>query len=95
MWPDGSSYDGEWENNIFHGKGTLTKKDGDVIVGNFSKGKAHGYGEYSFNNGASKGAVYKGNWASGKMDGEGTLVSAKGNKYTGSYSNGKKNGHGE
>jgi hypothetical protein len=39
---NGTSYEGEWENGIFHGKGTLTFADGSKLVGNFNEGLLNG-----------------------------------------------------
>lgn len=42
---DGNTYDGEWKNDVFHGKGSLTFKPfrkgdkGIIFVGEFENGK--------------------------------------------------------
>ena len=95
MWPDGSSYDGQWVGNKFHGKGTLTKKNGDVVVGSFHNGKAQGYCEYMYNSGAANGTVYKGDFHDGKMHGHAEMMSNKGVYYIGQFANSAKNGQGE
>ncbi len=39
---DGFQYEGEWENGLFSGTGTITYEDGRVEVGKFKKGKRNG-----------------------------------------------------
>ena len=95
VWPDGSSYEGEWIQNQFGGKGTLTKKNGDVVVGLFGNGKAHGYCEYYYNSGDSKGTVYKGDFFDSKMHGQAEMMSNKGVWYLGQFVNSAKEGQGE
>ena len=36
---DGSTYEGEWMNDLKHGKGTYTWKDGTVLVGTWNNGE--------------------------------------------------------
>ncbi len=46
--PEGSVYVGEYQNNTFHGTGTLFLKDGSKFKGDFVNGKRHGAGEYVY-----------------------------------------------
>ena len=46
MWPDGSKYDGMWENDMANGQGTLYHADGDIYEGLWLNDKAHGHGTY-------------------------------------------------
>jgi len=32
-WPDGSSYEGNWQNGMFHGNGQLITASKDKIIG--------------------------------------------------------------
>ena len=41
----GTSYEGEWENGVFHGQGTLTFANGSKLVGEFKDGNIHGIGK--------------------------------------------------
>lgn len=41
--PDGSTYEGYWENNLQNGFGRLTLTNGDVYEGDFRDGKMDGY----------------------------------------------------
>jgi hypothetical protein len=47
---DGSTYDGEWKNDVKNGKGT-GKLKGATYVGEWKDGKAHGKGELTLPNG--------------------------------------------
>ena len=38
-FPDGATYNGEWEAGTYHGKGEYVSKDGKKYKGQFSKGK--------------------------------------------------------
>ncbi len=41
----GVSYEGEWDNGVFHGQGTLTFANGSKLVGEFKNGVIQGIGE--------------------------------------------------
>ncbi len=41
----GTSYEGEWENGVFHGQGTLTFANGSKLVGEFKDGNIQGIGK--------------------------------------------------
>ena len=55
-WPDGSVYEGCWDQGKVNGRGRLIHADGDVYLGDWVDGKAHGFGEYTH----SDGAIYTG-----------------------------------
>ncbi len=40
----GTSYEGEWENGVFHGQGTLTFANGSQLAGEFKDGSIYGTG---------------------------------------------------
>lgn len=40
----GASYDGEWKDDMMHGKGTLIDGDGSKYVGQFFENAMHGKG---------------------------------------------------
>ena len=46
---------------------TVGPHAGDKYVGQFSRNKRNGYGQYFFANGN----IYDGNWSDGKQDGQG------------------------
>ena len=41
----GTSYEGEWEDGVFHGQGTLILADGSKLSGNFVEGIIRGEGK--------------------------------------------------
>ena len=59
VWPDGSLYEGYWQNNQANGTGRLLHKDGDVYQGEWKDDKAHGFGYYFHQDGS----FYRGFWA--------------------------------
>ena len=40
----GTYYEGEWENGVFHGQGTLTFANGSQVIGQFKNGSLYGEG---------------------------------------------------
>ncbi len=61
-WPDGRSYNGEYENDRKSGFGVYTWADGRQYSGAWSAGKQHGEGIYKDANSV----VRKGFWQEGK-----------------------------
>jgi len=47
----GSLYSGDFEENLFHGEGTLQKKSGEKLAGEWRRGKIAGRGRIEFANG--------------------------------------------
>ena len=47
-----ASYEGEYRNGKYHGKGSIVYGNGDQYEGNFQYGQRHGYGTYFYENGA-------------------------------------------
>ncbi|KAJ8920475.1 hypothetical protein NQ315_005343 [Exocentrus adspersus] len=45
-FPDGTRFDGEFENGLFHGLGVLTFPDGAKYEGEFFQGWFHGHGVF-------------------------------------------------
>ena len=90
MGNDGDTYEGEWKNNIRHGKGTYTFANGIKYVGNYKDGKRHGQGTYTFANGEK----YVGNFKDDKKHGQGTFTWPDGDKYVGNYKNDSPHGLG-
>ena len=45
-WPNGSKYEGEWNENKSAGKGKLIHSDGDTYEGEWKNDKANGFGIY-------------------------------------------------
>ena len=84
-WADGTAYDGEWSDNLMHGKGTFTWDNGCSYVGNFVQDKKEGYGIYRWPNGR----VYEGEWKDGKQHGHGTYTNLKNERKNGIWEAGK------
>ena len=53
------TYVGERENGKYHGKGTLTFRDGEKYVGEWKDGKYHGQGTYTYPDGRKYVGEYK------------------------------------
>lgn len=92
---DGSTYVGDWRNNLKHGHGKLTVPGdyGFTYSGRFEKGERSGDGSCTFNNGRS----YVGEWRHDKMHGTGVLKAAPGEdfmQYDGQFNNGLRCGTG-
>jgi hypothetical protein len=45
-----NQYTGEWQNDLFHGQGLLTCKDGQKYDGEWQRGLRHGHGKFWFKN---------------------------------------------
>ncbi len=89
-FPEGGSYEGEWQNDKRNGRGTYKYKNGQVYVGTWLNDKRHGQGTYTFPNGEK----YVGEFKDGDYHGLGTITMADGGIYIGQWVDDKKNGHG-
>ncbi len=89
-YANGAKYEGEFQNNMPHGRGVGTFYDGDKYVGEFKDGKFNGQGTYTFANGNK----YVGEYKDGKYNGQGTYTFASGEKYVGEFKDDKRNGQG-
>ena len=66
------SYEGDWVQNLRHGKGNLTFENGDEYEGEWKNNLRHGYGVYNWNENQK---IYKGMNKKGKLHGHGLLSS--------------------
>ena len=57
-WPDGTIYEGLWDNNLYNGRGKLYHASGDLYEGEFVDDMAQGFGIYKHANGSK----YVGYW---------------------------------
>ncbi len=89
-YSDGSVYEGDLENFMRHGKGSLTYADGSEYVGGFALDVFDGEGELKMKDGSG----YIGSYKNGKYHGSGTLTVSGEGKYVGSFDMGEKNGNG-
>ena len=66
-WWKGSSikYEGEWQDDVFHGNGSMSWPDDSVYTGEWVAGKREGQGKMLWPDGSE----YDGQWHSDAMDG--------------------------
>ncbi|MBC8376892.1 MAG: hypothetical protein H8E26_12665 [FCB group bacterium] len=83
-------YKGQFERDLPHGHGMLTRVDGYVYEGMWEKGSFHGYGESI----DSAGNRYSGLFKNHMRDGHGVFTHANGDKYVGMWKAGRRNGVG-
>ena len=80
--PDDTVYVGGFMDEVFHGKGKITfKKENNVFVGLFQKGKAYKFGKMIYPNGE----MYVGQMIDYLKDGIGILYLSNGNRYEGTF----------
>ncbi len=89
--PDGSIYEGEQENGVRTGKGSVIWPNGDEYVGDFKNGLRHGKGRFTW----TSGNVYEGDYFEGKRHGRGKFIWASGDIYEGDYLYGERTGNGK
>lgn len=65
-YPDGTTYDGEWDGNNRHGFGVWVRPDGTRYEGEWKNNKPSGQGTLTYPDGRKK----TGEWANGKFVGE-------------------------
>lgn len=90
VWKDKNSYQGYFENDLFHGQGTYKWGDKKMYEGNWKYGKMDGKGKLTF----SDGSYYEGNFKEGLKDGTGQYIWTKYNYYKGGWKNDRQNGFG-
>lgn len=74
VWPDGTIYEGDYENGLMHGKGLLIYNDTSMYDGDFVRGQMTGKGIFVW----PEGKRYEGDWVNNKMQGTGTMKWANG-----------------
>ena len=84
------SYEGDWVDGKWTGKGIMKWKDGYKYDGEWKNFRFDGQGTYYWVNGNK----YVGNYENGKRQGQGTYYYANGNKYVGNFENDKRQGQG-
>lgn len=89
VWNDGSIYQGELQNGLFNGQGTLKHANGYQIVGEFRDGKVQGKAKYT--NGP---LTYEGNWVNSSPEGQGKEFLHGVYEFEGNFVAGKKHGQG-
>lgn len=85
---DGSIYAGQWKGGFPDGHGELkaAPPSCESFIGDWKKGKKHGFGVQKFANGD----MYEGDWANGKFQDRGKFCYANGDEFMGIWENGMK-----
>lgn len=83
-------YIGEWNGELFEGRGRLYTYDGNLVEGYWRQGKLHGKARCLLRNGDS----YEGNFVDGKKEGRGIMKIAS-STYEGDWVEDKQTGHGK
>jgi len=87
---DGSIYEGNLYDGLYHGQGKLTLEDGTIFEGTYNAGTIT-YGTADYGNGNR----YTGSFTNNKWNGKGFLHKGNGDFYLGQFSNGNITGSGE
>ncbi len=90
LFPDGSYYNGQWDNDQMSGMGRLDMKNGDCYVGEFHKNKRDGQGMCTYANGCT----YNGSWSKDHRQGDGIQWFDNGDKYEGEWDHDMMDGEG-
>ncbi|WIA33611.1 hypothetical protein OEZ86_006735 [Tetradesmus obliquus] len=86
-------YEGEVQDGLRHGYGTLSFTDSPVVYeGQWLYGRRHGSGTLYYD--AKKAAYYEGEWQDDMKHGQGSSVYPSGNSYNGSWVHDKREGPG-
>ena len=89
----GDMYEGDWKDDMMHGKGLYIFSNGKVYYGDWFEGEMHGKGVMKYSDG-----YYEGDWVHDKREGKGkffyTADIEKGDIYEGEWRDDEKNGKG-
>jgi len=69
LFPNGTKYEGFWNNNEFDGKGRFIYENGDYFFGEWKNGKTDGVGTFV----SSEGIRYEGGWKNNLHQGYGNI----------------------
>lgn len=87
---NGDVYDGDWEDGMKQGQGTLTYAQGGSYEGEWYNNMRNGYGVNIWPNGDR----YAGNWDDNKRNGKGKYTYADGGRYVGEWEEDMRSGQG-
>lgn len=90
VFADGRQYQGDLQNNVPHGQGTVTVPAQGRYEGEWRGGKETGQHTFTYTNGNT----YVGEMAEGQPSGQGAMTQANGTTYTGTWKEGKPDGKG-
>ena len=94
IYPDGSSYKGDYKDDLFDGYGELRYKNGDIYKGYFKYGKKEGMGVIIYSNDWLY-LKYDGEFSNDMFNGKGTLYWKNGYiRHTGNFINNERKGEG-
>ena len=78
----GARYEGEWKDNVHHGRGVYVHADGWVYNGDFVEGTWTGQGKFTWPDGSK----YEGGWKNRRQHGQGSSYNPEGHLlYRGEY----------
>ena len=89
-WHDGSTYEGDFEDDLRHGNGSFKWANGESYKGDYLHDKRTGYGIYNW----PDGSTYEGSFLNGKRHGLGTYVSTDKDIYIGEWFDDLQHGEG-
>eukprot|EP00753_Platysulcus_tardus_P013359 PLAT3662.7.p1 GENE.PLAT3662.7~~PLAT3662.7.p1 ORF type:complete len:287 (+),score=144.27 PLAT3662.7:415-1275(+) len=94
VWVDGNKYEGEWKENMRHGKGAFWVRVGRKLrkqyTGDWRRNMRHGLGIFFYDNGDK----YEGEWRHNRRYGRGKHMFSNGDVYEGDWIEDKRNGLG-
>jgi hypothetical protein len=90
IWPDGSSYSGEWRNGQQFGRGVFVGASGQRYEGSWAYGLPDGQGIYTWPDGRR----YVGAFQRDKFHGQGKQTWPSGESYEGAFDSGEISGYG-
>ena len=86
-----TDYKGQWKNDLPHGKGAETWKDGSKYEGDYLRGLRTGKGVFVWPNGSK----YEGHFKNNKIEGQGCYWTSDGKSYRGDWKNNMMHGQGK
>jgi len=90
QWKNGSKFQGQFLNGLFHGKGVYNWANKKCYNGNWENGKMNGKGKFFYQDGS----FYEGEFINGKKCGFGIYKWDSERYYEGKWKNDKQNGYG-
>ena len=90
QWSNGSKFQGQFLNGVFHGKGIYNWANKKAYNGNWANGKMNGKGKFTY----PDGSYYEGEFVNGKKCGFGLYKWENDKYYEGKWKNDKQNGFG-
>ena len=89
-WHDGSTYEGDFEEDLRHGSGHFGWTNGESYKGDYLQDKRTGHGIYNW----PDGSTYEGSFLNGKRHGLGTYLSSDRDVYVGEWFDDLQHGEG-